>query len=290
MQQLYYIFLLISFLPLTSTAETKTDSFYDIHHHTTNDNPYAYDINMSKENHFQLSLNAYEQESINTLNPKYERLVKELAYLQVFAIGTIGVIASLPEGVSNWSQEDKQFADVQELLNKHSDNIRKGPALDNDSWAINYVGHSVAGSYFYVWGRQSGLSWQESAMLTALMSTFFWEYGWEAFAETPSTQDLIITPLLGSLLGEGTNYLYNRIMDNSGKIYNSSLLGHIGKVILNPIGEVNAYLDSAFDAANIEISVDYAYTQNEVNFNPIQTLENYEQVQSYFKLNFKFKY
>jgi hypothetical protein len=148
----------------------------------------------------------------------------------------------------------------------------------------------VAGSYFYVWGRQSGLSWQESAVLTTLMYTFFWEYGWEAFAEVPSTQDLIITPLLGSLLGEGTNYLYNKVIENDGKIYNSYILGGIGRALLNPIGEVNMYLANAFDAANIEISVDYSYTQNIDNYRLRSTIENNGQKQSYFKLNFKFKY
>ncbi len=290
MQRFITLFLLLCFFSLSLEAKPMTDDFYKIKYQPLNDYPYTFEKKTNKNKPFQLSLNAYEEKPKNSLDPKYEKLINELAYLQVFAVGTIAVIAALPEGVSNWSKDDKQFADIQSLLTKHSDNISQGPALDNDSWGINYVGHSVAGSYFYVWGRQSGLSWQESAILTTLMSTFFWEYGWEAFAETPSTQDLIITPLLGSILGEGTNYLYNMILENDGQVYDSVIMGSIGRVLLNPIGEMNSYLDRVFDAADIEISVDYTYADQTKNYALQQSIQDYDQIQSYFKFNFKFKY
>ena len=288
MQRVIYLCLLLFFSNTPLAAKTSKYNFYPITPFS-NSNVYI-DANSSIENPFQISLLAYENELPSRIDPRYEKLITQLAYVQVFAIGTIGVIALLPENVSNWTEEDKTLVDAQELLTKHADNIAKGPVWDNDEWAVNYIGHSVAGSYFYVWGRQSGLSWQESAVLTTLMSTFFWEYGWEAFAEVPSTQDLIITPLLGSLLGEGTNYLYNKVMENDGKIYNSYILGGIGRALLNPIGEMNMYLESVFDAADIEISVDYSYTQNIDNYRLRSTIENNGQRQSYFKLDFKFKY
>jgi len=222
--------------------------------------------------------------------PKYEKVITDLGYLQIFAIASIGIIALLPEDISRWTKDDKRLVSIQELLKKHHDNVNAGPMIDNDSLAINYIGHPIAGSYFYVWGRQSGLSWQESFILTSLMSTFYWEYGWEAFAETPSTQDLIITPILGALLGEYTNHLYNQILYNHGEIYQSKVLGNIARGLLNPIGETNDYLKDVFDTANIEISVDYAYAKDK----PYANLQNFPQdrglIQSYFRLNFKFKY
>ena len=173
MQRFLSLCLFLSFLtlPLSSTP-IKLEKFQlseqDLFNYTeVNKKP--------KDNPFHLSLKAHETQKVDE---RYENIMKDLAYLQVFAVGTIGVIAALPEGVSNWSEEDKKFADIQGLLEKHAQNLDEGPALDKDSWGINYVGHSVAGSYFYIWGRQSGLSWQESAVLTTLMSTFFWEYGW----------------------------------------------------------------------------------------------------------------
>ena len=244
----------------------------------------------NEDNDFSLFLQQDTETLAQRLDPRYEKIVKELAYMQVFAIGTIGVIALLPEGVSQWSAEDKTFTDAQTLLRKLAVNIDKGPVWDHDARAVNYIGHPVAGSYFYLWGRQSGLSWQESAMLTTLMSTFFWEYGWEAFAEIPSKQDLIVTPLLGSVLGEGTNYLYNCIMDNHGEIYGMKWLGDLGRGLLNPIGEMNKYLDSAFHAAHIEIGIDYSYVQNSENYQLQNISNNRGIIQSYFKLNFRLKY
>ena len=282
-----FIYLFLFYFLLTNLLFSKST---EANFYTLNNDTSFYDFNDSLDNDFHISLNPDKDKLPQKLDPRYEKLVTELAYMQVLAIGTIGVIAVLPESVSHWTAEDKAFVNVQELLGKHADNVAKGPVWDNDSWAVNYIGHSVAGSYFYVWGRQSGLSWQESAMLTTLMSTFFWEYGWEAFAEVPSTQDLIVTPLLGSILGEGTNYLYNCIMENDGKIYNSIIMGDIGRVLLNPIGEMNMYLASAFDAANIEISVDYSYNQDLDNYRLRNSIESNRQLQSYFKLNFKFKY
>lgn len=238
------------------------------------------------------SIEIYAKNPLYTdkLSPNYEKIVTDLAYLQVFALGSIGLIALLPEDISHWSKEDKALVDTQALLKKHANHIAKGSIIDNDTLAINYIGHPLVGSYFYIWGRQASLSWQESFILTSLMSTFYWEYGWEAFAEVPSRQDLIITPILGSLLGETTNYLYNKILFNEGKIYDSKFLGDLGRALLNPIGETNSYLRKTFHTLNIEISVDYSYTENEENYQ----LENIPQeqsiIQSYFRLNFKLKY
>ncbi len=278
-------FLVISLLSLTlSSTLSAEDKQYDFSLNST------YFSHPSTMTSMQDTFAIDEEAPLQKMNERYEKIIRELAYMQVFAVATIGAIALLPESVSQWSAEDKAFVDVQELLDKHADNIAKGPVLDNDTWVINYIGHSVAGSYFYVWGRQSGLTWQESAILTTLMSTFYWEYGWEAFAEVPSIQDLIITPVLGSMLGEGTNYLYNKLMENDGKIYDSVILGGITRGLLNPIGELNQIFDNAFDAANIEISIDYSYAQNPNNYRLRNIMENNGMIQSYFKFNFKLKY
>jgi len=232
-------------------------------------------------------------ESSYKLSKNYEKIVIDLAYLELFAIGAIGIIALLPEDISHWSKEDKAIHGIKDLLKKHANHIKDASMIDHDNNAINYIGHPLTGSYFYVWGRQSGLSWQESFILTTLMSTFYWEYGWEAFAEVPSTQDLIITPIIGSILGEGTNYLYNKIMFNKGKIYDSKFLGELGRGLLNPIGESNKYLQKAFAYAHIEISVDYSYAQNENYYNlenMLQIPQRNAVIQSYFRLNFNLKY
>jgi len=274
---LHTIILGSSLLFTTANSDIIKKDFLFQPYDTENNNTSNYINQFSEKNHMNIDL-------------RYKKLGRELAYMQVFAVATIGIIAILPEGISKWSSEDKTFVNAKDLLQKHADNISKGPIWDNDAWQVNYIGHPIAGSYFYVWGRQSGLSWQESAILTTIMSTFYWEYGWEAFAEVPSIQDLIVTPVLGSLLGEYSNHLYSTLMSNNGKIYDSFILGGIGRALLNPIGEMNTYLDRAFNAANIEISVDYAYNQNKDTYRLQQSINQNGIVQSYFKFNFTLKY
>ena len=287
---IYFLRLMIIILFVDSMLLASSEKYILEKNYYKNIDKFSYTFNGYKDKNSLIDDSSYNTLPIHTIDTRYEKLVTELAYMQVFAVATIGVIALLPESISQWSSEDKTFTNAQDLLQKHADNVAKGPVWDNDTWQINYIGHSVAGAYFYVWGRQSGLTWQESTILTTLMSTFYWEYGWEAFAEVPSVQDLIITPVLGSLLGEYTNHLYTQLMQNEGKIYDSYLLGGVGRVILNPIGEMNTYLDKAFDAANIEISVDYAYNQNQNSYRSQQSLNQRGMIQSYFKFNFTLKY
>ncbi len=225
------------------------------------------------------------------MNDRYEKIFTELAYLQIEAVAVMGVIAILPENISNWPKKYKEMTSAQAYLKKHAENIDKGPVWDNDHWAVNYIGHSLSGSFYYVWGRQAGLTWQESTILSALMSTFFWEYGWEAFTEVPSIQDLIINPLLGSLIGEGANYLYNEIMQNNGLVYDSVILGSLSRGLLNPIGEMNKHFDNLFNAANIQISIDYSFNQNIKNFSPRDFSEDNSYInKAYFGLQFNLKY
>ncbi|WP_203249645.1 MULTISPECIES: DUF3943 domain-containing protein [Cysteiniphilum] len=66
-----------------------------------------------------------------------------------------------------------------------------------------YIGHPYAGAIYYMAARDSGFGEFESFLYSAFISTFFWEYGVEAFAEVPSIQDLIVTPVDGWLLGVG---------------------------------------------------------------------------------------
>ena len=56
-----------------------------------------------------------------------------------------------------------------------------------------------------------------------------WEYLFEAVAERPSTQDLIITPFAGALLGEMVHQLTQAMRRNG-----TNLFEDIAILILNP--------------------------------------------------------
>jgi hypothetical protein len=81
------------------------------------------------------------------------------------------------------------------------DGFKSGPESDDDSFAWNYIAHPLAGSEFYLIARDRGVGMMRCMLYSFMMSTV-WEYGFENFAEHPSTNDLIITPVLGSVVGE----------------------------------------------------------------------------------------
>ena len=69
------------------------------------------------------------------------------------------------------------------------------------------------------------------------LSTFFWEYGIEAFAEVPSIQDLIVTPVAGALLGEGFYLAKRHILKNDNKLLGSRVLGRTTIWLMDPMTE-----------------------------------------------------
>lgn len=70
------------------------------------------------------------------------------------------------------------------------------------------------------------------------MSTFFWEYGVEAFAEIPSWQDLFITPIMGSAFGEGFFYAKKSILKNDSRVLNSRFLGKTTLFLMDPFNTI----------------------------------------------------
>jgi len=78
-------------------------------------------------------------------------------------------------------------------------NMKQGWVWDLDDFVVNQVGHPYQGNNYFTAGRANGLSYWESAGLTAFGSAT-----WEYFGETnhASVNDLINTTLGGIALGE----------------------------------------------------------------------------------------
>jgi hypothetical protein len=188
----------------------------------------------------------YIQTDINVnelLGQKGRRLVEDTLYLQVGLVAVIGILYVSPESVSKWSPEQKELGNFQE---KWLDNIQEGPVIDKDDFFINYIGHPVSGAYYYTVARNDGYGWFESFLYSFFVSTFIWEYGYEALAEVPSTQDLISTPVVGAFMGEGLYYLEMQLDKNGGLIYGSRVLGNIAYGFLNPLGRMSESLSETF--------------------------------------------
>jgi hypothetical protein len=168
----------------------------------------------------------------------YRRLCYDTSMYVGATVIAFGVLYAMPESTTNW---DKQAMKEKGIVYKWKENVKAGPVWDDDDWVLNYITHPYSGGVYYMTARSSGFNIFESFLYSAFMSTFFWEYGIEAFAEIPSKQDLIITPVLGSVVGEGFFYAKKSILKHDGKVLNSKFLGHTTLFVIDPF---NSILDS----------------------------------------------
>jgi hypothetical protein len=155
-------------------------------------------------------------------------------YIGAAVIG-FGVLWSMPESVTNW---DKEQMKEKGILWKWKENVKAGPVWDTDNWVLNYITHPYCGGLYYMTARSSGFNIFESFTYSAIMSTFFWEYGIEAFAEIPSKQDLIITPVLGSVVGEAFFYAKKSIVKHDKKVLKSRVLGITTLFLIDPFNTI----------------------------------------------------
>jgi len=174
--------------------------------------------------------------------PPVTRDYRRLSYATSMYVGAtviaFGVLYAMPESSTHW---DKQAMKENGFAYKWKQNVKAGPVWDNDDWVLNYVTHPYSGGVYYMTARSSGFNIFESFLYSAFMSTFFWEYGIEAFAEIPSKQDLIVTPVIGSALGEGFFYCKKSILKHDKKVLNSKFLGYTTLFVIDPF---NSILDS----------------------------------------------
>lgn len=171
--------------------------------------------------------------------PNSKLLIQNTGVFLGGAIGVVGVLYLMPETVTSWNKKSFTFDNV---FGKWSDNVAAGPVLDGDNWTMNWVAHPYFGAVYYTSARNIGYNALNSLLYSTAMSTFMWEYGFEAFAEVPSVQDIIITPLVGAALGELFFLAKKEIVKNDYLLLNSRILGHIVAFLLDPINEFNSLI------------------------------------------------
>lgn len=161
----------------------------------------------------------------------WKRLGRQTSSIALLSVGTMGILYIMPESVSNWEGES-----FDEMTKDWSSHIKSGPRFDPDDIFLNYIAHPYIGSAYYIAARKSDFNSFDSFLYSFTMSTFFWEYGIEAFAEIPSIQDIILTPVFGALIGE---YFYRKefeIRKNNSQIAGSKFLGKVALILIDPIG------------------------------------------------------
>ncbi len=163
-------------------------------------------------------------------------------------IGAMGVLYLMPSSFTNW--ED----DGEGPFEKWWDNVSHAPVWDEDDFFLNYVTHPYSGAIYYMGARSAGASAVQSFWYSFALSTFFWEYGIEAFAERPSIQDLIVTPVTGALLGEYFYMVKRDILRDNREVWGSKFLGTTTLFLIDPMTEISNLIFGDDDSSSSSFS------------------------------------
>ncbi len=164
-----------------------------------------------------------------------KRLLTSSGMMCGAAVASFGLLYVMPESFTNWDRDSMSFSS---LASDWKENVKEGPVWDKDDFFLNYIAHPYFGGVYYITARTAGCSRFSSFLYSALFSTFFWEYGIEAFAEVPSKQDLFVTPVIGSLVGEGMYELKKKIKRNGRCVAGKRWLGNTILCLLDPLNEI----------------------------------------------------
>ena len=167
-------------------------------------------------------------------------LRRDTWYFMGYQVATIGILYMMPESVSGWTDEQKEGYS----LSIWWDNVTH-PATDSDDFYINYLLHPYWGAAYFVRARERGYSESQSFWYSAMLSTAY-EFGVEALFEEPSRQDLIVTPVLGALLGKYFMRVRRDIRDRSATRGYRTTKEKWQWVLTDPLGSLNRQVDRLF--------------------------------------------
>jgi len=164
--------------------------------------------------------------------PDWKGLRRDTWYFLGYQFVAVGVLYVMPETVTNFDRGGDH-------LRKWRNNV-SNPGHDEDDHYINYVLHPYWGAAYYIRGRERGLTRWQSLGYSTLLSTLF-EFGAEALFEKPSIQDLVVTPLIGSLIGE---YVFSPLRQSiKSRPGGPDTLGKVALVLTDPLGSANDLVD-----------------------------------------------
>lgn len=111
---------------------------------------------------------------------------------------------------------DEQLGNLSNIysLKTYKKTFTLPPVWDRDSISWNYGVHPIMGSFSYLAYRNRRAHWAE-AFAGAAINSAIYEYLIAGGTQQPSINDMIVTPVFGSLLGEGIYQLKKRCLRNS---------------------------------------------------------------------------
>lgn len=166
--------------------------------------------------------------------PNWKRMWINTGTLFTAGFAALGVLELLPDGATDWN---KARLHQTPPMTRWWDHVKVGPHWDRDNPIFNYILHPYGGAAYYMSARSQGFNVKQSMVYSFMVSTFFWEYGIEAFMEIPSIQDLIITPVVGSVVGEFFYKGKRKIVENGYTLLGSRFLGGVAAFVLDPVNE-----------------------------------------------------
>ena len=183
--------------------------------------------------------NLYEMPYSATLScPDWGRLMVNTGVLVGGGITTLVILEHLPEDATAWSRAEQKHHSMWERYRKH---FKEGPVWDGDKFVFNFILHPYGGAAYYMGARSCGFNVWGSFLYSFCISTFFWEYGVECFMEIPSVQDLVVTPVIGSIFGECFYLAKRAILNNNYRLLGSKALGYVVAFLLDPLNELAGY-------------------------------------------------
>lgn len=167
----------------------------------------------------------------------WQGLKRDTWYFLGYQWVTIGVLYMAPESVSGWTDEQKEGYDMSNWW----DNVTH-PKWDSDDFYLNYLLHPYWGASYYVRAAERGYDARGAFWYSVLLSSMY-EFGAEALFEEPSIQDLIVTPVFGSLLGQYFVRVRDDIHDREYELGYRTTKDKWLWVLTDPLGALNQQVD-----------------------------------------------
>ena len=172
--------------------------------------------------------------------PDFEGIKRDTWYFLGYQAAAVGILYVLPDGVSGCDEESKDEVSFE----KWRDNV-SNPTWDKDEDYINYILHPYWGAAYFVRARERGYNNHQSFWYSVLLSTLY-EFGFEAMFEQPSIQDLVVTPVFGSLLGVYFMRLRETIKQRNAGVTDVSTGDKVLMFATDPLGGLNRTVDKWF--------------------------------------------
>jgi len=195
-------------------------------------------------------------------------LKRDTWYFLGYQVATISILYMMPEGVSGWTDEQKEEYSLS-VWWEHVTN----PTWDSDDDYINYLLHPYWGAAYFVRARERGYDNEQAFWYSVLLSSMY-EFGVEALFEEPSIQDLIVTPVFGSLLGKYFMRVRGDIRERSATRGYRTTKDKWVWVLTDPLGSLNSMFDKWFgwEESNLQIRP-YLSARRPTSNSPFDSIE-----------------